>query len=104
MSKEIHSTQTCTTTMKLIGDYWTLRIIDVLKNGEVRFCELQRHLDNVNPVTLTSKLKKLETTNIVKRSEEADKISVSYSLTSLGKEALPVVRALYNFSEKTKAL
>jgi DNA-binding HxlR family transcriptional regulator len=91
--------------MKLLGDYWTLRIIDGLKFGETRFCELQRSIDNVNPVTLTSRLKKLEEARLIIRSEETvDKISVTYCLTELGKEALPVIKALDRFALKKQSL
>ncbi len=90
--------------MKLLGDYWTLRIIDDLRTGETRFCELQRDLDNINPTTLTNRLKKLEEANLIQRSEETvDKISVTYSLSSLGKEVLPIIKALDRFSARLKA-
>jgi DNA-binding HxlR family transcriptional regulator len=87
--------------MKLLGDYWTLRIIDALRASEVRFCELQRSTDNLNPTTLTSRLKKLEAARLVSRSKDTvDKCSVTYSLTELGKEVLPVIKALDHFSAK----
>ena len=90
--------------MKLLGDYWTLRVIDTLKNGEARFCEIQRNLDNVNPVTLTTRLKTLEQARLIVRHEETlDKISVSYSLTNLGREVLPVIKALDRFSHALRA-
>ena len=95
---------TCQTAMKVLGDFWTLRIIDFLKNDEVRFCELQRNLDNINPATLTKRLKALEEAQLVARSEETiDKVSVTYSLTELGKETLPVIKALSQFSKKANA-
>lgn len=87
--------------MKLVGDYWTLRIIDALRNGELRFCELQRSLDNVNPVTLTSRLKKLEAAGLISRAEDTvDKLSVTYALTGLGTEVVPVIKALDRLSDK----
>lgn len=99
------SPQACAQTMKLIGDYWTLRIIDALKNGETRFCELQRQLDNLNPTTLTSRLKKLEDAGIVMRSvETVDKVSVTYRLSDLGQQAVKVITALYGFAAKAKSL
>ena len=95
-------TTTCSTTIKLLGDYWTLRIIDTLKYGELRFCELQRLLNNVNPVTLTNRLKKLETAQLIRRCEATqDKISVSYALTNLGREALPILVLLDEFAIKS---
>jgi DNA-binding HxlR family transcriptional regulator len=105
MDSSQHPAKTCTATMKLLGDYWTLRIIDALRDSEVRFCELQRILDNVNPVTLTTKLKRLEEAGLVARTEETlDKISVAYSLTELGKDVLPVIKALDTFSRKVKTI
>ena len=91
--------------MKLLGDYWTLRIIDSLKSGELRYCELQRSVDNLNPVTLTSRLKKLEDAGLVSRSEETvDKVSVCYRLTSTGTDVLPILREIDVFATKlTKA-
>ncbi|GAC1388054.1 MAG: helix-turn-helix domain-containing protein [Candidatus Saccharimonadales bacterium] len=90
--------------MKLLGDYWTLRILDALRLGDVRFCELQRIIDNVNPVTLTTRLKKLEDARLIIRTPETkDKISVSYSLSELGQEVIPVIRALDHFSSKVQA-
>jgi DNA-binding HxlR family transcriptional regulator len=91
----------CKSTMKLLGDYWTLRIIDALHQDDARFCELQRSVDNLNPVTLTARLKKLEDADLVRRVEDLeDKVSVTYSLTKLGLEAIPVIKALDRFSEK----
>jgi DNA-binding HxlR family transcriptional regulator len=95
--------KTCVSSLKLLGDFWTLRIIDTLTSDELRFCDLQRALGNVNPVTLTDRLKKLEEAKLVNRTEESiDKCSVSYSLTQLGNEALPVVKAVNSFSLKAK--
>lgn len=102
MKKIIHQS-TCDATMKLLGDYWTLRIIDSLNNAPLRFCELQRQLDNLNPVTLTNRLKRLEDAQLISRQEDTvDKISVVYALTQLGKMTLPVIEALDNFSTKLK--
>lgn len=97
------TTKICVPTLKLIADYWTLRIINALQNGEVRYCELQRQIDNVNPVTLTDRLKKLEDARLISRFEETlDKVSVTYTLTGLGREVLPIIRAINRFSEKSK--
>lgn len=99
------TSKTCVPTLKLLGDYWTLRIIDALEPGELRFCEVQRMVSNLNPVTLTDRLKKLEDAKLINRHEETvDKISVSYSLTQLGREALPVLNAINDFSSKAKQL
>src|SRR5687768_17063712 len=105
MDKVSGTSRSCVETMKLLGDYWILRIIDTLKSGETRFCELQRHIDNLNPATLTNRLKRLEEARLIIRSEETkDKISVTYCLTELGEEVLPVIKALDRFSAKAKTI
>jgi len=89
--------------IKLLGDYWTLRIINRLGEGEVRFCDLQRAVDNCNPVTLTNRLKKLEEAGLISRIVDPDeKNCVTYNLTSLGHKALPVIAAIDSFSEKSR--
>lgn len=86
---------------KILGDAWTLLIIRNLSEGGQRFCALQRKLDNVNPVTLTSRLKKLEKLDLVERhTETIDKNSVCYELTEKGVELLPILIALESYAKK----
>jgi len=95
--------QTCQASLKLLGDFWTLQIIDVLQEADLRYCEIQRAVPHINPVTLANRLKKLEQARLIDRREETlDKISVCYNLTSLGREALPVLAAINGFAGKAK--
>ncbi len=87
----------CVSSLKLLGDFHVLRIIDSLRDGPIRFCNMQRQLDNLNPVTLTNRLKKLELAGIVDRQED-DESCVYYSLTPTGRAALPVLEAIHSFS------
>ena len=87
----------CLPSLKLLGDYWTLRIIDELSDGELRFCELERRLDGSNTGTLARRLKDLQASNILAR-HEVSRADVTYSLTGLGREALPLLEAVNNFS------
>lgn len=90
--------------IKLLGDYWTLRIIGRLGADETRFCDLQRAIDNCNPVTLTNRLKRLEEAGLINRIVDPDeKNCVVYNLTGLGREALPVIAAINKFTEKSQA-
>lgn len=87
--------------LEMFGDYQTLSIVDTLAIGEMRYCELQRALGNMNPVTLARRLKKLEDDGIVERREETvDKLSVSYRLLAKGEHMLPVLRSIKEFAEK----
>lgn len=93
----------CVASLKLLADFWTLRIIVDLAKGEKRYCELQRALDNLNPVTLSKRLQKLEDAELVLRREDAgDKIAVSYQLTKRGLDALLIIDALNAFATKHK--
>ena len=100
---KIRYDSSCASSLKLLGDYWTLRILDALSDGEMRYCELQRRIDNLNPVTLTGRLKKLEEARLINRYEDLeDKVAVVYALTGLGSETLPVIDAITNFSAKAE--
>jgi len=91
--------------LKLLGDYVTLRIIDFLRAKELRFTELQRSMGDVNSVTLSNRLKRLETAGVIEREEATiDRQSVAYRLTSLGKRLLPVLREIQNFTKRNVRL
>ena len=86
--------------IKLIGDFWTLRIVDAFQHDEVRFCEIERRIPDINPATLTGRLKKLVDAGIVDRFVETkDKQSVCYALTERGKHILPILESIKNFTD-----
>ena len=94
--------KSCTTKeLKMLGDFWTLAIIQALYDGEKRFSQLERELADANPSTLTNRLKKLEKQKIIQRKKETlDKLSVVYSLTDKGRGILPVLEQIRIFAEK----
>ena len=92
----------CIPSLKILGDYWTLRIVDVLSGGELRYAEIKRRIDDMNPVTLSTRLKKLETNGLVKRTESS-RADVSYALTNLGRKAIPVLEAVNAYSAAAAA-
>lgn len=86
--------------IKLLGDCWTLRIINALQKGEMRFSEIERTIPGLNPVTLTNRLKKMEESGIVVRAiETCDKQSVSYLLTDMGHGIIPILDAIKSFAK-----
>ena len=98
-ARESHDGHCQAAVLRLLGDYTTLRIIDHLRFGEMRFTELHRTIGDVNPVTLTSRLKRLEAMNIVERTEATlNRQSVTYKLSARGGKLLPVLREIQNFS------
>ena len=87
--------------MKLIGDFWTLRLVDAIQSDEVPFCELERRIRDISPATLTGRLKKLEESDVIDRlTETKDKQSVSYRLTERGQRILPVLASIKAFTEQ----
>ena len=87
----------------MLGDYWTLRIVDVLSEGELRYAEIRRAIDDMNPVTLSNRLKKMEATGLITRTE-LSRADVSYALTDLGRKAIPVLEAINAYSAAAGAL
>jgi DNA-binding HxlR family transcriptional regulator len=90
----------CTRSLKLLGDFWTLNIIGALRDGELRYCDLQRTAGNVNPVTLGNRLRRLQDAGLIMRRASSDDISVGYKLTELGEAAIPVLMAVDTFSRQ----
>ena len=86
--------------MKLVGDFWTLRLVDAIREDEVRFCEIERRIPDINPATLTGRLKKLEEAGVIdRRVETLDRQSVCYALTERGHGILPVLESIKQFTQ-----
>jgi DNA-binding HxlR family transcriptional regulator len=86
---------------RTIADEHTICIIGILRKEGLRFNEVQRALNDINPTTLANRLKKLEQEGIVSRKTETlDKLSVVYELTSKGKGILPIIKELEKFAVK----
>lgn len=85
--------------LRIIGDFWALRIVSALEEQDLRFCALERALGDSNPATLTARLKKLEQHDIVARRK--DGTDTVYSLTPRGAKLFPIVRQLQDFALAT---
>ncbi len=100
MSSSSPRVTTCTKSLKLLADFWVLRILESLNPGKQRYCEIQRAVGNVNPTTLTKKLTALENTGLIIRLPESGSTTFFYELTTLGRGSLPVIEAIKSFSNK----
>ncbi|HSW85323.1 MAG TPA: helix-turn-helix domain-containing protein [Candidatus Saccharimonadales bacterium] len=83
--------------LKLLGDYWTMMIIDMLSDGPMRFRDLEHKIENVNTATLTNRLKNMQASQLIER-REISRADVTYELTDLGKKAVPILNAVNDFS------
>lgn len=85
--------------LKLLGDYETLRIVDALRDQELRFSEVRGALEDVNQVTLCKRLRTMEEAGVLKRQEETiDRQSVTYSLTKMGQGMVPLLDTIKSFA------
>jgi len=80
---------------------WKFGIIHFLSKGTMRFGELCRAIPNIRQGYLTQQLRELEKDGLVHR-EVYKQVppKVEYSLTEIGREFLPVTKALYEWGQK----
>lgn len=76
-------------------------IIDKLSDGPLRFKDLERTINNINTATLSNRLKTVQEAGLIERTE-ASRADVTYTLTALGEQALPVLDAINDFSAYAK--
>jgi len=82
-------------TAELLSDLWTMLIIHALQNKPLRFCELQHTLDGISTRTLTLKLKKLESLDLITKNTDG-----AYIATEKGTGLSTVIRAMKKYGEK----
>lgn len=87
--------------LRVIQGRWKLLILRELLGGVRRFSDLQRALGDVSQKVLTSQLRDLEHHGVVRRRVHAEvPPRVDYSLTSLGRELIPVLDGLHAWGER----
>lgn len=91
--------------MQLIGGLWTPNIIWHLSGGARRFSELRRDIAGISAKMLTTRLREMERSGIVRRSVvPTSPPSVEYQLTDLGKELMPVIKSIVSVGKRLKLL
>lgn len=87
-----------------IGDKWSLLILCVLEDGDMRFNEIKRMLGDITQRVLTSTLRKLEEDGYITREVfPTSPPKVSYGLTARGRELLALVVPLVAWAERNHA-
>jgi len=78
-----------------VGDKWSLLVVGTLRQGRLRFTELQRHIPGISQRMLTLTLRQLERDGLVSRTVHAEvPPRVEYELTDLGGTLLQLAIAL----------
>lgn len=92
------------TTLALIGNKWQVLILrDLNLHGTMRFKELQRSIGKISQKVLTSNLRTMEQTGIVRREAFAEvPPRVEYSLTELGRTLQPILDSMWAWGEGYK--
>jgi DNA-binding HxlR family transcriptional regulator len=81
--------------LDLIGDKWTILIVDALADGPLRFTAVQRRIPGISQRMLTSTLRSLERLGLVERRAFAMiPPRVEYELTVVGHTLVPQVQSL----------
>jgi len=89
--------------LQALGGKWSLIIIKVMGEHELRFNELVKGIPDISEKVLIDKLKVLAGAGIVLRKNFHEvPPRVSYRLTDRGEEALQIVEKLEEFGEKLK--
>jgi len=91
----------CINTLKLMSDFWTMRIIDALSDSQLRFCEIESKLETINTATLSNRLKKLEDNKLIIRTEKS-RADVTYQLSDIGTKSLPILKSINDFALATE--
>lgn len=83
-----------------LSDKWLTLVVSALADGPLRYAELSREVAGASQKMLTQTLRKLERDGLVARTVAvAVPVRVSYALTALGRELLPLQRAIKHWAE-----
>ena len=84
-----------------IGGKYKGRILWVLRDGLLRYGELNRAVVGITPKMLTQTLKELESDGLITRKVYLEvPPKVEYSLTETGKELIPFISQMRSWGEK----
>jgi DNA-binding HxlR family transcriptional regulator len=90
-------------TLEIIGGKWKMPIIWSLSVKSMRYGELKKTFPNVTHKMLTQQLRELEKDELITRKVYSQiPPKVEYSLTLLGKSALPVIEMLIEWGNEYK--
>ena len=85
----------------ILGNKWTPQLLRYFLNEEtVRFCQIQDLVGGINPRTLCARLDQLEQQGIIVKQPAATGGRNEYTLTAKGRDLLPVLRTMEDWSTK----
>lgn len=73
--------------LQRIGDRWTLRVIQALEDGPLRFADLEARIEGIAPNVLSKRLRQLETDGLVVATPYSERPPrFDYRLTGAGRD------------------
>jgi DNA-binding HxlR family transcriptional regulator len=91
------------TALAVISGKWKPLILRELKNGSLRFGQLQRRIPEPSQKVLTSQLRELEADGLVQRSVfQENTLRTQYALTEYGGSLRPVLAELARWGKRHK--
>jgi DNA-binding HxlR family transcriptional regulator len=85
--------------LALVGDRWSLLVVDALIDGAHRFAELEAAVPGIATNVLAQRLKQLEAHGLLMATPYSRRpVRYSYSLTAAGRDLAGVVRLLAQWS------
>jgi DNA-binding HxlR family transcriptional regulator len=82
-----------------IGDKWTMLVVATLREGPLRYTDLQRGIPAISQRMLTLTLRQLQQDGLVTRTAYAEvPPRVEYALTPLSRSLLEIVTPLINWA------
>ena len=101
MSIEFHMCPKYEKLAMFLGKRWTVLILRVLLEGELRFSEILDHVSGLSSRLLTERLKEMEEIGLVLREVRNEyPIKVEYTLTEKGRALEPVIREMQVYAEQ----
>ena len=86
-------------TFKIVGKRWTVVILRELFFGADKFGKIKSGVGRINPKVLSSRLKELEDSDMIKRSVTPGRpVRIEYSLTEKGRNILPLLFSAAKYS------
>jgi DNA-binding HxlR family transcriptional regulator len=82
-----------------VGDKWSMLVVSVLKEGPLRYTDLQRRIPGISQRMLTHTLQQLRQDGLITRTSYAEvPPRVEYALTPLGRGLHDIVRQLIDWA------
>ncbi len=89
------------TTLRVIGGKWKPLILYLLRNGSLRYSELQKNIPGITQKMLTQQLRQLEQDRLLSRKVyPVIPPHVEYTLSAKGSSLLPLLKSMAEWGSK----